>query len=152
VSVPSSKLGPPTPSPQASVSPPGTKGGHTRLRMRKWGCPNSDDWRKILALCILTLCLSLKWVAKHACRCWVVVLLRIAPCACLSAQSTYYRYSLSVKSAPYFTHKCTAWVSRFPVYVRLIFNLSFQEFTKNIYAEEKTVHWTRTSIPSLKLS
>ncbi len=28
--------------------PPGTKGGggHTRLRVRGWGSPNSDDWRK----------------------------------------------------------------------------------------------------------
>jgi hypothetical protein len=27
---------------------PGTKGGggHTRLRVRGWGSPNSDDWRK----------------------------------------------------------------------------------------------------------
>ncbi len=29
------------------VPPPGTKGGgHTRLRVRGWGSPNSDDWRK----------------------------------------------------------------------------------------------------------
>ncbi len=34
------------------VSPtPWTK--HTRLRMRGWGSPNSDDWRKSLALCLL---------------------------------------------------------------------------------------------------
>jgi hypothetical protein len=25
-------------------------GGHTRLRVREWGSPNSDDWRKSLAL------------------------------------------------------------------------------------------------------
>jgi hypothetical protein len=28
-------------------------GGHTRLRLRGWGSPNSDDWRKSLALCLL---------------------------------------------------------------------------------------------------
>ncbi len=27
-------------------------GGHTRLRVRVWGSPNSDDWRKSLALCL----------------------------------------------------------------------------------------------------
>jgi len=33
---------------------PGTKGGGgTRLRERRWGRPNSDDWRKGLALCLL---------------------------------------------------------------------------------------------------
>jgi hypothetical protein len=26
-------------------------GGYTRLRVRGWGSPNSDDWRKSLALC-----------------------------------------------------------------------------------------------------
>ncbi len=32
--------------------PPEPKGGgHTRLRVRGWGSPNSDDWRKSLALC-----------------------------------------------------------------------------------------------------
>ncbi len=30
-------------------------GGHTRLRVSGWGSPNSDDWRKSLALCP-TLC------------------------------------------------------------------------------------------------
>ena len=28
-------------------------GRHIRLRMRGWGSPNSDDWRKSLALCLL---------------------------------------------------------------------------------------------------
>jgi hypothetical protein len=28
-------------------------GGHTRLRVRGWGSPNSDDLRKSLALCLL---------------------------------------------------------------------------------------------------
>ncbi len=46
VSVPSSELGPPLT--QASVSPPEPRGGHTRLRVRGVGDPNSDDWRKNL--------------------------------------------------------------------------------------------------------
>jgi hypothetical protein len=29
------------------------KGGHTRLRVRGWGSPNCDDWRKSLAFCLL---------------------------------------------------------------------------------------------------
>jgi hypothetical protein len=39
----------PPPLPQASMPPPGTKGDaqlHIRLRVRGWGSPNSDDWRK----------------------------------------------------------------------------------------------------------
>ncbi len=39
----------PTPSlPSECAPPPGTKGGggHTRLRVRGWGSPNSYDWRK----------------------------------------------------------------------------------------------------------
>jgi hypothetical protein len=47
---------PPTPLPLASVPlPPGPKGGggHTRLRLRGWGSPNSDDWKKSLALWLL---------------------------------------------------------------------------------------------------
>jgi hypothetical protein len=45
----------PTPLPQAIVpSPPDQRDvGHTRLRLRVWGSPNSDDWRKSLALCLL---------------------------------------------------------------------------------------------------
>jgi hypothetical protein len=36
-----------------NVSPPKLKEGkHTRLRARGWGSPNSDDWRKSLALCL----------------------------------------------------------------------------------------------------
>ncbi len=31
----------------------GGGGGHTRLRVRGWGSPNSDDWRKSLAICLL---------------------------------------------------------------------------------------------------
>jgi hypothetical protein len=40
----------------ASVPPPPKsrgRGGHTRLRVRGWGSPNSDDWRKSSALCLL---------------------------------------------------------------------------------------------------
>jgi hypothetical protein len=28
-------------------------GGHTGLRVRGWGSPDSDDWRNSLALCLL---------------------------------------------------------------------------------------------------
>ncbi len=37
----------------APRSPQNREGGHTRLRVRGWGSPNSDDWRKSLALCLL---------------------------------------------------------------------------------------------------
>jgi hypothetical protein len=46
----------PTPSLASECAPPpGTKegGGHTRLLVRGWSSPNSDDWRKGLALCLL---------------------------------------------------------------------------------------------------
>jgi hypothetical protein len=50
-------LGPPTSSPSSEHALlPETKGGggvHTRLRVRGWGSPNSDDWGKSLALCLL---------------------------------------------------------------------------------------------------
>jgi hypothetical protein len=62
VSVPLSELGPPLP--QACPSA-GTKGvGHTRPRVRGWGSPNSDDWRKGLALCTL----SNLWVSPTSVR------------------------------------------------------------------------------------
>jgi hypothetical protein len=32
---------------------PSPRGGHTRLQVRGWGSPNTDDWRKSLALCLL---------------------------------------------------------------------------------------------------
>ncbi len=50
---------PPAPLPQASVRspPPGPKGGGggplPAVRLRGWGSPNSDAWRKSLALCLL---------------------------------------------------------------------------------------------------
>ncbi len=45
----------PTPLSPASVPlPPEWGGGHTRQRVRGWGSPNSDDWRKSLALCLLS--------------------------------------------------------------------------------------------------
>ncbi len=46
----------PNPSPASEIAlPPGPKGGggHTRRRLRGWGSPISDDWRKSLALCLL---------------------------------------------------------------------------------------------------
>jgi len=45
----------PTLSLASECTPPtGTKGGgHTRLRVRGWGSPNSDDLRKCLELCLL---------------------------------------------------------------------------------------------------
>jgi hypothetical protein len=44
----------PTPLSRQRVCPqPKMGGGHTHLRVRGWGSPNSDDWRKGLALCLL---------------------------------------------------------------------------------------------------
>ncbi len=37
-------------------------GGHVRLQVRGWGSPDSDDWRKSLALCLP--CVSLKFTHK----------------------------------------------------------------------------------------
>ncbi len=66
---------PPTPLPHESVPSPSDQrvGGHTRLRLRGWGSPNSDDWRKSLALCLL--CgryshWSLEWVRGSQWRGW----------------------------------------------------------------------------------
>jgi hypothetical protein len=61
VSVPSSELAPPSPLPQASVSLPRNQRGwkNARLQVKGWGSPNSDDWRKNLALCACTLWLWL---------------------------------------------------------------------------------------------
>jgi hypothetical protein len=44
---------PTTPSPASEG-----EGVHTRLRARGWGSPNSDDWRKGLALCLCS-CLAI---------------------------------------------------------------------------------------------
>jgi hypothetical protein len=46
---------PPLPLPQASVPPlePKGRGGNTRLRVRRRGGADSDDWRESLSLCIL---------------------------------------------------------------------------------------------------
>jgi hypothetical protein len=45
---------PPPPLLQASVPPRNQRGRvHTRQRVRGWGSPNSDDWSKSLALCLL---------------------------------------------------------------------------------------------------
>jgi hypothetical protein len=53
--VPASELGLPHPLSRRRVcSSILTKGGgQTRLRVRGWGRPNSNDWRKSLALCLL---------------------------------------------------------------------------------------------------
>jgi hypothetical protein len=52
VYVPSSELGLPQPLSRKRVCPPllpdQRVGGHTRLLVRGWGSPNSDDWRKRL--------------------------------------------------------------------------------------------------------
>ncbi len=55
VSVPSSELGRthPLSSQRVCPSPPNQRGGGTRKGVRGWGSPNSDDWRKILSLCLL---------------------------------------------------------------------------------------------------
>ncbi len=56
VSVPSSELGPPPPlSSKRGCPSPEPKGGrgHTRLRVRGVGGPNSDKWRKSPAICLL---------------------------------------------------------------------------------------------------
>jgi hypothetical protein len=53
--IPSSELGLPQPLSRKRVFPPHPDqrvGGHTRRRLRGWGSPNSDDWRKSLALCL----------------------------------------------------------------------------------------------------
>jgi hypothetical protein len=59
VYVPSSELGLPTPLPQASVPFPPDKRvggggtGHTCLRLKGWGSPNSNDWRKMQEVGVL---------------------------------------------------------------------------------------------------
>jgi hypothetical protein len=55
VSVPSSELGlsQPLSRQQVCPSPKNRGGGHIRLQVRGWGSPNSNDWRKSLALCLL---------------------------------------------------------------------------------------------------
>ncbi len=56
---PSSELGLFQPLSHKRVCPPRPSpldqrvGGHTRMRLRGWGSPNSDDWRKSLSLCLL---------------------------------------------------------------------------------------------------
>jgi hypothetical protein len=56
VYVPSLELGLSQPLSRQRVCPsPRTKrgGSQTRLQVRGWGSPNSDNWRKGLALCLL---------------------------------------------------------------------------------------------------
>jgi hypothetical protein len=66
VYVPSSQLGLSHPLSRQRVcpSPRYQGGGHTRLRVRGWGSPNSDDWRKSLALCLLFFCD--RWCCKRS--------------------------------------------------------------------------------------
>jgi hypothetical protein len=58
VYVPSLELGLSHPSLASKCAPPQNQGGHTLLRVRGWGSPNSEDLRKSFALCILWLALS----------------------------------------------------------------------------------------------
>jgi hypothetical protein len=60
----------PTPLSPASVSlpPEAGGGGHTRQRARGWGSPNSDDWRKSLALCLLCDLHSTPFIPYLGCR------------------------------------------------------------------------------------
>ena len=57
---------PPPLLPQASVPSPADQrvGGHTRLRLKGWGSPNSDDWRKSLALCLLCAAADLPYAVQ----------------------------------------------------------------------------------------
>ncbi len=66
-----------TPLSPASVPlPPEPKGGgHTRLRVRGWGSPSSDDWRKSWAFCLLCGLLShcLQVMIWHSfCLVWAI--------------------------------------------------------------------------------
>jgi hypothetical protein len=69
VDVPSPELGLSHPLSRQRVcpSPPPRNqgGGHTRLRVRGWGSPNSDDWKN-LALCLLCGLYTL----EPLCRCF----------------------------------------------------------------------------------
>ncbi len=54
MSVPSFELGLPPSHPSDCAPTPNQRWrAHTRLRVRRWGSPNLDDWRKISALCLL---------------------------------------------------------------------------------------------------
>ncbi len=58
-------------------SPQNRGGGHTRLRVRGWESPNSDDSRKSLALCLLCgsvylLLSELVRLAAARCECWIL--------------------------------------------------------------------------------
>ncbi len=50
----------PSPARECALPPPGPQGGgRTRLRLGGRGSPNSDDWRKSLALCLNSLVSSI---------------------------------------------------------------------------------------------
>jgi hypothetical protein len=44
----------PSPTSKCALPPDQRVGGHTRLQLNGRGSPNSDDWRKSLALCLLS--------------------------------------------------------------------------------------------------
>jgi hypothetical protein len=73
VSVPSSDLGPPTPSPLVSVSPPLDQKGEEQYSLAGEGVggPNSDDWKESLALCIVyTESVTINVHEVSLCRVW----------------------------------------------------------------------------------
>jgi hypothetical protein len=53
MSVPSSELGPPTPSHASECVPPNQSGGDARLRVRGWGSQFGRLEKKPIALCLL---------------------------------------------------------------------------------------------------
>ncbi len=73
---------PPTPSSASECAPfprnqRGGGRGHTRLRVRGWGSPNSNDWKHISALCLLYVCSEY----------WECVYLESSPWPCWCRQS-----------------------------------------------------------------
>ncbi len=52
LSVPSSELGPPIPSPPSESTSTWNRGGGRNTLACGWGSPNSDDWRDSLVLCL----------------------------------------------------------------------------------------------------
>ncbi len=75
MSVPSPWLGLPHPLSHKRVCPPPPPepkcGGPPPLRVRVWGSPNSDDWRKSLAICLLCGVNSRYWLILYSRRIWV---------------------------------------------------------------------------------
>jgi hypothetical protein len=65
VSVPSSELAPPTPSPASECVPPGTKGGATLACGLGGRGEPSDDWTQSLAICLLCALFVALWSLKY---------------------------------------------------------------------------------------